>query len=225
MTRASHSTSPSLQTSLCLTLVYALSLTLFAPFGVQRATANPRKEKKDSIATHGKPAVKPKARRAGELIIRFREGVSEQVKNALVSAKGASRKKSLRGKSRIEKLALAAGQEPEIIAEQLRYLPSVEFVEPNYLILRDDITPNDSRFNEQWALRNTGQTGGQVGADINAATAWEATTGSAATVIAVIDSGIDFTHPDLINNQWTNSQEISNHRDDDNNGLTDDLHG
>src|SRR6185503_12480898 len=60
------------------------------------------------------------------------------------------------------------------------------------------------QLNAQWALRNTGQNGGQYGSDINAATAWQTTTGSSATIIAVIDSGIDFTHPDLTNNQWTN---------------------
>ena len=64
--------------------------------------------------------------------------------------------------------------------------------------------PNDPRFAEQWALRNTGQNSGQFGSDINVATAWQTTTGSPSTVIAVIDSGIDFTHPDLSNNKWTN---------------------
>jgi subtilisin family serine protease len=82
--------------------------------------------------------------------------------------------------------------------------PQVEFAEPNFLISKSDLTPNDAQFNEQWALRNTGQNGGQYGADINASGAWQTTTGSPATVIAVIDSGIDFTHPDLANNQWTN---------------------
>ena len=62
----------------------------------------------------------------------------------------------------------------------------------------------DPRFEEQWALRNTGQSGGQFGSDINVANAWQTTTGSPATVIAVIDSGIDFTHPDLIKNRWEN---------------------
>jgi len=64
--------------------------------------------------------------------------------------------------------------------------------------------PDDPRFSEQWALRNTGQNGGQYGSDIGVIAAWQKTTGSQSTVIAVIDSGIDFTHPDLRNNQWTN---------------------
>jgi len=82
--------------------------------------------------------------------------------------------------------------------------PQVEFAEPNFLIAKDHVIPNDSQFNEQWALRNTGQNGGQYGSDVNATGAWKTTTGSKSTVIAVIDSGIDFTHSDLVNNQWFN---------------------
>lgn len=224
MMRTTRSTSHLLMTSYCLGLIYALVLTLFVPFAVRGAAATSHKKKSSSTLLR-MPAAPQGKRRAGELIIRFREGVSEQVKNALVGAKGASRRKTLRGRSRIEKLVLDAGKEPEAVAESLRYLPGVEFVEPNYLVSRDEITPGDPRFNEQWSLRNTGQSGGQVGADINATAAWETTTGSATTVIAVIDGGIDFTHPDLINNQWTNSRESGNHRDDDGDGLVDDLHG
>jgi subtilisin family serine protease len=85
--------------------------------------------------------------------------------------------------------------------------------------------PDDPHFAEQWALRNTGSTGGQPGADIQAVPAWATTTGAPTTVIAVIDSGADFTHPDLQNNQWTNTAESSDGNDNDNNGLVDDLHG
>ncbi len=164
-------------------------------------------------------------RRAGEMIIRFREGVSEHEKNAIVGARGARRKKTLRGRSRIEKLELSARQEPEAIAAELRSLPAVELAEPNYLISRDELLPNDPQFSEQWALRNIGQSGGLVNSDISAAQAWETTTGAPTTVVAVIDSGIDFTHPDLQNNQWTNTAETADGSDNDNNGLVDDLHG
>jgi len=164
-------------------------------------------------------------RRNNELIVRFREDVSEQEKNSIVSARGGHGKKSLRGLSRIEKLELVAGQEPEAVAAELRMLPSVEFAEPNYLVSHDEVTPNDPSFNQQWALKNTGALGGQPGADIQAAPAWETTTGAPSTIIAVIDSGIDFTHPDLRKNQWTNANERANGRDDDHDGFIDDLYG
>lgn len=163
-------------------------------------------------------------RRAGELVIRFREGVSEHDKNAIVRARGARRKKTLMGRSRLEKLELSAGREPEAVAAELRALPAVELAEPNYLISRDELLPNDPQFSEQWTLRNVGQSGGLVNSDINATQAWETTTGAPTTVIAVIDSGIDFTHPDLQNNRWTNSAESGDGTDNDGNGLTDDLH-
>lgn len=142
--------------------------------------------------------------REGELLIRFRPGVSQLVKDLIVSTQGARRKEELRGESGVETLQLSRGREWSAALELLMK-PQVEFAEPNFLISKEDSTPNDPQFHDQWSLRNTGQSGGQQGADINASGAWETTTGSSATVIAVIDSGIDFTHPDLKNNQWTNS--------------------
>jgi len=68
--------------------------------------------------------------------------------------------------------------------------------------------PNDTRYAEQWDYHNTGQLGGTVGADINAESAWSVTTGSMRTVVAVLDSGIDYTHPDLYLNIWINQKEI-----------------
>ena len=58
-------------------------------------------------------------------------------------------------------------------------------------------TPSDTRFAEQWALQNTGQTGGTPGADIDAVAAWDLTTGSSQVVVAVLDTGVDARHPDL----------------------------
>jgi RHS repeat-associated protein len=165
-------------------------------------------------------------RREGQLLVRFRQDVTEQQKNALVGERGARRSKSLKGKSRVEKLELQQGADMDAVAAELRANPAVELVEPNFLISRDQVTtPGDPRFTEQWALSNTGATGGQPGADIQAMSAWETTKGAPTTIIAVVDSGIDFTHPDLRNNQWANNAEHENNKDDDNNGLMNDLHG
>jgi hypothetical protein len=89
--------------------------------------------------------------------------------------------------------------------------------------------PDDTRFNEQWALNNTGQSGGTVDADIDAPEAWDYTTGGLTAlgdsiIIAVIDGGFDLNHPDL--KYWKNYAEIpSNGIDDDGNGYIDDYNG
>lgn len=86
--------------------------------------------------------------------------------------------------------------------------------------------PNDPAFAEQWGLRNTGQHGGTPALDINAVAAWDVTTGSSSVVVAVIDSGADLSHPDLVGNLWRNPGEIpGNGIDDDANGFVDDVHG
>src|SRR5262245_54877111 len=59
------------------------------------------------------------------------------------------------------------------------------------------VFPNDPNFPNQWQLHNTGQTGGLYDADIDMPEAWSINTGSMSTVIAVLDSGIDYTHPDV----------------------------
>ncbi len=213
---------------LCCFLSYALIISLCAPAALGKEEAAPDSEKRPLAHVPMKKIAQSSSRRrsrAGELILRFREGVSERDKNAIRGARGARRKKTLRGRSRIEKWELSAGQEPEALAAQLRSLPAVELAEPNYLISRDELLPNDPQFSEQWALRNIGQSGGLSNSDISVAQAWETTTGAPTTVVAVIDSGVDFTHPDLQNNQWTNAAENADGGDNDNNGLVDDLHG
>jgi len=96
----------------------------------------------------------------------------------------------------------------------LRQQSDVLYAEPNY-ILHADLTPNDPSFNAQYGLTLIG--GPQ---------AWNVNTGSTSVVIGVIDQGIDFSHPDLQANSWTNPAEIpGNGIDDDGNGRIDDVHG
>ena len=107
--------------------------------------------------------------------------------------------------------------------------PDVLYAEPDYRIYLDDM-PNDPEFYQLWGLRNTGQTvngdPGTAGADIRALEAWHYWTGDPEFRIAVIDTGIDYTHPDLAANIWTNPGEIpDNGIDDDGNGWVDDVHG
>ncbi|MDH5218273.1 MAG: S8 family serine peptidase, partial [Gammaproteobacteria bacterium] len=102
--------------------------------------------------------------------------------------------------------------------------PNVAFAEPNYIVTTDAL-PNDPRFNQQYGLNNTGQSGGVVDADIDAPEAWDIQTGND-VIVAVIDTGVDYNHPDLVNNMWQNPGEIPGNRiDDDGNGFVDDVRG
>lgn len=87
-------------------------------------------------------------------------------------------------------------------------------------VLRRTATPNDSHYNLQWGLKQAN------GIDIKAEPAWDVTKGSNSVVIAVIDSGVDYTHPDLVGNMRVNPGEIAgNGIDDDGNGVVDDVYG
>jgi subtilisin family serine protease len=112
----------------------------------------------------------------------------------------------------------------------LNATPGVMYAELDWFV-RGDVTPNDPSFGLLWGLNNTGQTvngdQGAAGADINGPEAWNVLTGSSSFVIADIDSGVNYTHPDLAANIWTNSAEAGGTTgvDDDGNGYVDDVRG
>ena len=121
------------------------------------------------------------------------------------------------------------------MAEQIAARSDVLAVEANQIYKLYEKVPNDSSFLELWGLKNSGQNLGKPGVDIGAASAWDETTGSRDVLVAVIDSGVDYNHPDLKDNIWTNPLESgldqqgrdksSNGVDDDGNGLIDDWRG
>jgi len=101
----------------------------------------------------------------------------------------------------------------------------LEYVEPNCRIYLRDL-PDDPRFAFQWGLHNTGQQSGTADMDIDAPEAWDVTEGSSNVVVGIVDSGIDYTHEDLVDNMWVNPNEIAgNGLDDDGNGYVDDVYG
>jgi subtilisin family serine protease len=132
---------------------------------------------------------------------------------------------------------LASGADPVAAARRARHRAGVVTAEPNIVFSPMEVVPTDPYFAEQWALRNTGQlhdiadppplsASGTADADVDATDAWATSTGSADTVIAVIDSGIDLANPDLASSLWTNPGEVpANGIDDDANGYVDDVEG
>ena len=85
--------------------------------------------------------------------------------------------------------------------------PNVEYAEPNYILYAISTTPNDTSFGQLYGLLNTGQIiqgqTGIAGADIDADLAWDVTTGSIANVVGVVDTGVNYNHPDLAANMWS----------------------
>ncbi|MCX6876269.1 MAG: hypothetical protein NTW21_21050 [Verrucomicrobia bacterium] len=113
----------------------------------------------------------------------------------------------------------------------LRATGRFEYVEPDYIRTLDGV-PSDTAFADGtlWALRNTGQNNDVAGADIGAVAAWDITTGSNDVIVAVVDTGIRYTHQDLAANIWRNPGESgggkeTNGIDDDGDGYIDNVHG
>lgn len=164
----------------------------------------------------------------GEIIVRFKSNLR---KTEVRNFGNRHQFKGLRRFPAIGAAAFALPPETDVrkALTAVRRDPEVLYAEPNYYRYALETIPDDSFFNQLWGLKNTGQvvnnTAGLFNADIDAPEAWDVSTGNE-PVIAVIDSGIDFHHPDLKVNLWTNPKEIpDNGFDDDGNGYIDDIHG
>ena len=139
----------------------------------------------------------------GKLLVKFKDNVSEANVRGAHAAAGVQVHK-IYEEIGVHKVNIADNAGTEETIE--RYLQSglVEYAEPDYIV-KALATPNDPSYSSLWGLHNTGQTGGVSDADIDAPEAWSITTGSSAVVIAVIDTGVDYNHPDLAANMWTGS--------------------
>jgi parallel beta-helix repeat protein/predicted outer membrane repeat protein len=107
------------------------------------------------------------------------------------------------------------GRSLQEIAEQYQRNPDVEYAELNYIVSVASI-PDDPLYSRQWALDK-----------ISAPQTWDVCTGSSEVVVAVIDTGVDYNHRDILENVWVNEAELTGIEgvDDDENGYTDDIYG
>lgn len=163
-----------------------------------------------------------------EVLVKFASDTSDVEKQEIRNSVGATLIRTVRS-IELEYWQLPAELSTADAIPRLVQHPSVEYAEPNY-IREPSKLPNDIHFNQLWHLDNTGQTinglAGLRGADIDARAAWNIETGSSDVVIAVIDTGVAYEHPDLWGNTWLNQDEIpDNGIDDDKNGYIDDIHG
>jgi len=164
----------------------------------------------------------------GEVVVSYRSQVDRAARAELRAASGARLIARIPA-ARTDVVKVGRGRVAETIAA-LESSPDVAFAEPNYYV-RSSAVPNDPRYGQLWGLNNTGQNvmgfTGTNDADIDAPEAWETTTGSSDVVVAVIDTGVAYDHPDLSGNMWTNAAEMGGAAgtDDDSNGFADDARG
>jgi subtilisin family serine protease len=182
----------------------------------------------------------------GQVIVRFRPQTTRLAKQSALNPIAAGIRffgrsgnhpkvaASLQGvagpESCFDQLALVTLKQTVTVPQALarfRRQPEVLYAEPNFrlhLTGEDPVRnlPNDFDFDKLWSLRNTDQPGG---ADIRAVEAWHYGTGSRRVKVAVIDTGMDYFHPDLAANIETTGDIPGNGTDDDGNGYADDVHG
>ncbi|MBI4785807.1 MAG: S8 family serine peptidase [Chloroflexi bacterium] len=149
---------------------------------------------------------------SGELIVRYKTHVAEWNKADLETRLGDRIVRIFKNvQARVVKLGRNRSVEQAI--QEYHRDANVAYAEPNY-ILRTFGSPDDAAYPQLWGLRNTGQVIGGVaskpGADIRAEHAWALTTGSASIVVGLLDTGVDYTHPDLATNIWNNPGGIGN---------------
>jgi subtilisin family serine protease len=168
---------------------------------------------------------------ANRVLVRFAPGTAANeraiVRQALEAR--ATRSLSLVPGLEVMQTALDVPQALALLASN----PNVLYAEPDYIVQPISLPPpviaNDEHFPLQWGLHNTGQdirgVIGNADADIDMAEAWNMTTGDGTTIVAVIDTGTQYDHPDLDANIWENTSESLNGLDDDLNGYVDDIRG
>ena len=155
-----------------------------------------------------------------EVLVKFRAGISDEVINQIAARFNDRVQDEFEAVPGLTAIDDPDNSEASAVAAQYQALPEVEYAEPNYEISLDQagydtnqFRVNDPHFDEQWAL-----------AEINAVQAWATIKGSGDIVVAILDSGVEYTHADLVNNIWTRPASMKPYQDQDL-GTVDDVHG
>ncbi len=214
---------------------------IWAPFGMAALAVMIASAGGSESAKAFTPSVQPRQPEhvPGEILVQLRSGGLRSqalVTQTLRQALGGVSIRSIQGlatDSQVQKIVLTRDEDMGRALGALKQNEAVRVAEPNWVIRAlESGVPNDPEFGKLWGLRNQGQAdaAGQVGtagSDVNLLPLWQrGFTGSKNVVVAVIDTGIDWTHPDLVDNLYTNAAEVAgNGKDDDGNGFVDDIHG
>lgn len=234
-------------------LALALTIVLVAAFAGQLRRMDAEREAPPKIETAistleappPPPAMGEAPEGPAEVLVRFRPGTSLKTIHEITARLNDRLEDRIESVNNLAVIEDEDGLDAQSVVAEYSALPEVEYAEPDYAITLDPqedegyeaeetdetvarshsgTTPNDPMFDQQWALANTGDREGKAQADIKALTAWEKTKGSNKVVVAVLDSGVDYLHPDLKNNMWTRPASIAAYTDDQF-GRVDDVHG
>ena len=178
-----------------------------------------------AASAQGPAQGRPWPYREGHVLVAFRQQATSSARSAVLRRLKLLLDPGVRSPDFLRLRLGAAGTAPAAsVADALAVLrrdPSVRVAEPDYEVV-SCATPNDRLFPDQWALHNTGQSGGLEDADVDAPEAWDWTNGSRGVVVAIVDTGVLWTHPDLGAN-YVGGYDYGNEDADPGNGF--DLHG
>ena len=202
------------------------------PKPVQVNPAESQKDREPAAETGDDENQEPKTK--SEVLVRFRSGITREVITHITSQFNDRVEDRIESVDGLDVIEDEDGRTADEVVAEYRALKEVEYAEANIKITLDHdesgykhVHANDELFSRQWGLFNSGENDGKFGADISAMRAWAVTTGSDQVVVAVLDSGVDYSHPDLANNIWTRPEIIKAYQDDNltSDGEIDDVHG
>jgi thermitase len=204
--------------------IKTLSFIFLAVFSLSDVVATPgyvQMPRSKFIQQKQAPTIKEKFVE-GEVLVKFKSNVTAQVQQYTTTNLGGRSFTSVGKKSRVAKIKLQKGSDVIAAVQAYHTDPNVEHAQPNYIYYASAIPkiPNDPSYDQLWGMKNIGQyisnpsytpSTGASGFDIDAELAWEIETDCRSAVIAVLDTGINYTHTDLAGNMWVGGSGLPNH--------------